>query len=78
VHSVDHSITSGAMAGKSSTSKHQESSVFHNDSSEDAEQEITDAVHCCLQLLQKSKYITNNVNNIISLCSKKWEVNLEK
>jgi hypothetical protein len=50
------------MKGKPSASKYQESSVFVDDSSEVAKQEITDVVYYCLHLLQKGKYITDYVS----------------
>jgi hypothetical protein len=59
------------MEGEPSTSKCQASSVFDCDSPEEARQEITDAIHDCLHLLQKDKYITDHVSNRISSRSKK-------
>jgi thiamine pyrophosphokinase len=35
--------------------------VFDYDSPEEAEQEVINAVHYCLHLLQKNKYITDHV-----------------
>jgi hypothetical protein len=65
------------MEDKPSTSKCQASSVFDCDSPEEAKQEITDAIHYCLHLLQKVKYITDHVSNSISSRSKKTEMRLK-
>jgi hypothetical protein len=51
--------------------------VFDCDSPEEAKQEITDAIHYCLHLLQKDKYITDHVSNSISSRSKKMGNEIE-
>jgi hypothetical protein len=63
-------VSSNVMEGEHSTSKCQASSVFDDDSPEEAKQELTDAVHCCLHLLQNSKYVVDYVSNNISLHSR--------
>jgi hypothetical protein len=58
------------MEGEPSTSKYKESSVSDYGNPGDAKQEITDAVHYCLQLLQEGKYVMAHMSNGIS--SHKW------
>jgi hypothetical protein len=41
------------------------------DRPEATKQEITDAVHYCLHLLEKDDYITDHASNTISSCSNK-------
>jgi hypothetical protein len=63
------------VEGEPSTSKYQESFVC-DDKLEDAKQEITDALHYYLHLLQKCKYIMDYITEFHHT-QKKWKMNLK-
>jgi hypothetical protein len=59
------------MESKPLTSKYQAMSVFDYDSPVETKQEIAAAIHYCLHLLKKSKYMDHVSNFIPSLSKKK-------
>lgn len=63
---MDNKVSFSTVEGEPSSSEYQESSVSDDHSPEDAKQEMTDAIHYCLHLLQSGNYIMVHWSNSIS------------
>jgi hypothetical protein len=65
---VDQSVDSSAIEGETSFNLRMPNTicVCGDDSPQQAIPEITDAVHYCLQSLQKCRYVTDHVSSISS------------